>query len=986
MWLARNVMGTFRAIKIIWKKQFESERPFEREFTGIQSYEPLSRSADGLVHVLQVGRNDAEGLFYYVMELADDGSISATGAAANSRVNLENSNPEANSGLPNDSTAYTPRTLRSEVKTLGRLATADCLRIAIDIASGLAQLHRRGLVHRDVKPGNIIYVGGRAKLADIGLVTTSGERATFVGTEGYIPPEGPGSPRADLYALGIALYEASTGFAPDKFPRTPAEWFHEDTPAEPVEFHQVILKASEADPARRYANIEAMQADLALLQSGQSVRRLRTLELRLNWWRRVGGITAVLAALALLAIGLVHYRAKLLSENFARESRLRGEAQKARVRAEDAENTTRQELCSSLIAQARATVRSGELGQRVDALNAIHQAASMTNTAELRGIALAALLLPDFRFQREIPTGPGVTLAQMDPAFQRIALSRRGGDVDIYSISANSVLTTLPASVDVPAYAGWWSPDGRYFAVKRDKVSGGRVATVEVWDAGTARLALLLPDVAWGAVSFHPKRNQIIAGRVEGGVSIWDLENGRLLEQFALPGPTIRLCFGPEGDRFAAVCESPGSETVLICDVTNATPRFSHAFSSHVGTLDWQPHGRWISVPDTTGAVTLLDSHSGKTLLLGYHKAEAVTTAFTSDGAYLVSGSWDRELIGWDLRTLQKSVILGVGSFLIQFQNGGSQCAIITDAGVQIHSFDEPNGRHFLQDLGSRVRAASFSPDGRWLAAASDEMFGVWDLSTNRPGILLPGATEGSPVFVSNTELLANRNGEGVRWKIVSGPDLSASPELKSLDSPNLRGLISISTASNHLALTSTNGSCFGILPNAVTETPAWAPTEPGLSEISPDAHWLGIYSPFSPVLNVYGLPGFKPVASLTNETAISGFSFSPSGEEVAIASHNSLEFWSTKTWTLNRKLPNFIAILFQPDGRTAWLNQSFRSAGLYDLRTLELLLPLPVGFWPLAVSQDGRKLAVRRDARQVEVLDLAEIHEQFRSLGIDWQ
>ena len=56
-------------------------------------------------------------------------------------------------------------------KRLGRLSTAHCLRLAIDVASGLAQLHRHGLVHRDVKPGNIIYVNGRAKLADIGLVT-----------------------------------------------------------------------------------------------------------------------------------------------------------------------------------------------------------------------------------------------------------------------------------------------------------------------------------------------------------------------------------------------------------------------------------------------------------------------------------------------------------------------------------------------------------------------------------------------------------------------------------------------------------------------------------------------------------------------------------------------------------------------------------------------------------------------------------------------
>ena len=72
VWLARNIMGAFRAVKIIWRRQFESQRPYDREFEGIQRYEPVSRSSGGLVHVLHVGRNEADGYFYYVMELADD--------------------------------------------------------------------------------------------------------------------------------------------------------------------------------------------------------------------------------------------------------------------------------------------------------------------------------------------------------------------------------------------------------------------------------------------------------------------------------------------------------------------------------------------------------------------------------------------------------------------------------------------------------------------------------------------------------------------------------------------------------------------------------------------------------------------------------------------------------------------------------------------------------------------------------------------------
>src|SRR5437879_1689985 len=71
VWLARNAVGTYRAVKVVYRDNFKDARPYEREFSGIQKYEPISRTNEGLVDVLQIGRNDAEGYFYYVMELAD---------------------------------------------------------------------------------------------------------------------------------------------------------------------------------------------------------------------------------------------------------------------------------------------------------------------------------------------------------------------------------------------------------------------------------------------------------------------------------------------------------------------------------------------------------------------------------------------------------------------------------------------------------------------------------------------------------------------------------------------------------------------------------------------------------------------------------------------------------------------------------------------------------------------------------------------------
>ena len=72
VWLARSLMGTYRAIKIIYRKTFADGRPFEREFAGLKRFEPISRSHVGWVHILHVGRDEAAGFFYYVMEAADD--------------------------------------------------------------------------------------------------------------------------------------------------------------------------------------------------------------------------------------------------------------------------------------------------------------------------------------------------------------------------------------------------------------------------------------------------------------------------------------------------------------------------------------------------------------------------------------------------------------------------------------------------------------------------------------------------------------------------------------------------------------------------------------------------------------------------------------------------------------------------------------------------------------------------------------------------
>jgi hypothetical protein len=70
VWLARSRLGTFRAVKIVRRDRLQRQEDFEREFRGLQRFEPVSRTHAALVDILQTGRQ--EDWFYYVMELADD--------------------------------------------------------------------------------------------------------------------------------------------------------------------------------------------------------------------------------------------------------------------------------------------------------------------------------------------------------------------------------------------------------------------------------------------------------------------------------------------------------------------------------------------------------------------------------------------------------------------------------------------------------------------------------------------------------------------------------------------------------------------------------------------------------------------------------------------------------------------------------------------------------------------------------------------------
>ena len=216
----------------------------------MSAFEPISRAHDGFVDILHVGRTS--DYLYYSMELADD-------HLAGRKIEIIN---------------YEPRTLKSDLARHECLPADESIRLGLSLTKALEALHAHGLTHRDIKPSNIIFIEGVPKLADIGLVAASGQQS-FVGTEGYVPPEGPGTPRADIYSLGKLLYEICTGKDRLDFPEIDSQLSTRPDRERLLQLNRVLIKACANDPKKRYGSAEAMHRDLAALEGGEPRKKSR---------------------------------------------------------------------------------------------------------------------------------------------------------------------------------------------------------------------------------------------------------------------------------------------------------------------------------------------------------------------------------------------------------------------------------------------------------------------------------------------------------------------------------------------------------------------------------------------------------------------------------------------------------------------------------------------------------------------------------------
>lgn len=698
VWLARSVTGILRAVKVVWRRNFDHDRTYEREFAGLRKFEPLSRRHDGLVDILHIGRNDEAGYFYYVMELADDASGCASAAVAD----------------------YVPLTLAEMLRQRGRLPAGECARTGAAVADALAFLHGEGLIHRDIKPSNLIFVGGHPKLADIGLVVGVGEARSFVGTEGYIPPEGPGSVQSDLFSLGRVLYELATGKSRHEFPDLPGDLLHSPDATAFAELNEIILRAAEPDAAKRHRSAEELRGELLLIDAGRSVRRLRRNERLVSRWRKLGALALVAGLIAVVAVWFEHRQTDAANRRAASET-----AQRRLV--EEKERAARQNLYAADMNLAQQAIGAGNYGRAEELLAAWRPG---PGEPELRGFEW-------FHYWHRVRGDSIGVLRGHEEVVSSLVLSPDGQR--LFSAGFDSTVREWSLA-EQREIRRWHLPGGLIMAMALDR-AGERL----VVECGNRPLTGLL-----------------------------DLKTGRWTTNVLSASPSI--AFTPEGDRLVRGANMRLFETNGVVEITDTEFRSQRVIEQAGGRAWFSPNGKLLVTGSWRHDLRLWSWPELADVGRLTNAGAVISASFSPDGRRLVSGARDGRLILWDLvrHARLRQVIAHEESIVwaTAFAPDGLRVATGgNDQTVRIWSADALGEFGVFRGHGSEVWAVQWTSDGqRLISAGKDTTVRIWNTA---PKNRTPEFTEvtQAPEFSPDGTLLAiRRRKSGVSvWDLAAG-------------------------------------------------------------------------------------------------------------------------------------------------------------------------------------------------------------------------
>lgn len=622
-------------------------------------------------------------------------------------------------------------TLEARLKREGKLSPVEAAAIARQVALGLAAAHEHGMVHRDVKPANILLdqASGRAKISDFGLardiadesmaVTAAGELA---GTAPYMSPEHFRTPdkvdgRSDIFSLGIVLYQLLTGQVPFRGSFLQIRsGILEDEPSAPrrlndsipADLETITLACLHKDPQRRYASASAVADDLRRFQNGEPIlcRPTGHIERILKWVQRkpaqaalVGVASIAVAFLAFLIFGIfvnVHLQA-INSELFTAKGELKA---------------TNDQLV-------------GEKGQikklnYVADMNLAHQAWQNDNFQLLE--------------QYLAPYGDS---------------DQRGFEWHYLRWLSRSDGRRIGPKEPVSTLA--FDPSGRLLALG---VLTGKEAQIQIWHAPTddrpaGALLYSLPgqEDPLTDLAFHPKRELLVAADREGTILLWDYKKGKVIHTISGNGP---LAISANGESLAYVRLDGAAQRWSFADKRDIGSPLTFAIGSVANmaskgrdpavAFERSDKGKMRGGFDK-GSMKGRGSESGKKGRGGDAPSSGIEQlAFSADGQrlFIVGGHYKRGglLAAWDLKSGQRlafddarqdDILAGVALSL----DGKSIAAAGYDHVLRV--WDVATGKLRFRRLAHKLEGltVAFNNRGNLLASAGwDQTIKIWNAAT----------------------------------------------------------------------------------------------------------------------------------------------------------------------------------------------------------------------------------------------------------------
>ncbi|MEE2940960.1 MAG: protein kinase [Planctomycetota bacterium] len=655
--------------------------------------------------------------------------------------------------------------------TLGRAYHRNVARIGLRAAEALGHAHARGVLHRDVKPANVLLDrGGRVLITDFGLakldesedLTREGD---FVGTLRYMAPEqfsGHAEPRSDVYGLGLVLYELLTlerAVRGDSRAELVNELLHvvprspdAVRPEVPQDLARIVMKAVAKLPEHRYRTAEAMAADLRAFLDGQPIaaRAPSTLYLaRLAVNRSRGPFIAVAVLVAALVVGAAIYVLEL-KDSTRREA---GLAYRANLAA----------AAASLMSDDTPAARSRLDGCPEDLRGWEWRHLSASVDQSVREIARIGHPIERLAFEGDrlvVSHRTGVTIFEDGEAVEEVMLP--GGRVS--------------GSKLVVAYRvgeSWLSLDFRT-GLWRSPLGGAPGGTVPEEREDEFR-NLTLPR-AVNASAVTPDGEHIVVVERAGRLLLVDTDTLQI-ERAAITGQSRVLHVGLSPDGGTAYVGSTDG-LVKAWDLETLKSRVILAADTAVTCLAVHPTGGLIAVGSSDHSVQLLaPDGTPRGRLLG-HTGKPTAVAFSADGRLIATVGGERRLKVWDLESrevLQSLSGLSRVTDHVCFTPDGRGVISANNAGiVQEWSVEVGGGRAWIRGHHSDVAALDHTSDGaRFATGARDGSIRVHDAASLRLDLFLPGhSTEinGLAWHRGDGALLAVERGGVVRdWSIPDG-------------------------------------------------------------------------------------------------------------------------------------------------------------------------------------------------------------------------